>query len=223
MFLDKYLARELGCPTGILSSFVLPRLWNMKNVALNEAALDRLRLTDDDVFLEVGFGGGYLLGRAFDLIRLGRVAGVDASPLMVAHCRKKFRFGVESPSIDIRCASAEALPFESETFTKVCSVNSIFFWPDPESGLSEVHRVMADESTLVLVFTSLESIRKRGFARHGLNLFNSDELRRLIENAGFVDVAVEWHVDAQRTFGCATGIKLPPLDVLPEQRRNAYR
>lgn len=212
MLIDKYLARELGCPTGILSSFVLPRLWNVKNVALNEVAIDRLRLMDDDVFLDVGFGGGYLLGRAFDLVRLGRVSGVDVSPLMVAHCRRRFRDHLESPRIDIRCSSVEALPFDTGTFTKVCSVNSIFFWPDPKAALAEVFRVTSIDGKLVLVFTSLESIRSRGFARHGLNLFSSGELQQLFEKSGFENVTIEWHVDDHRKFGCATGIKSRPLD-----------
>lgn len=223
MFLDKYLARELGCPTGFISSLVLPRLWNLKNVALNEVAIDRLRLTDEDVFLEVGFGGGYLLGRAYDLVRLGRVAGVDVSPLMVAHCRKRFRFLMESPRIDIRCAAAEALPFETGTFTKICSVNSIFFWPDPKTALSEVSRVMAEEGTLVLVFTSLESIRSKGFARHGLNLFSSSELHQIIEESGFEKVSIEWHVDDRRNFGCATGIKGRSLGSRDDSLRNRER
>lgn len=63
MALSRFIAQQLGRPSGIVGKFILGPVWNKRNLALNDVAFDNLALSLHDRVLEVGFGGGYLLGR----------------------------------------------------------------------------------------------------------------------------------------------------------------
>ncbi len=88
--LAKLLAQQLGHPSNIAGKWVLAPLWNRRNMALNDVALAKLDLQPDDRVLEVGFGGGYLLGRIAAVVTEGSIAGVDVSEAMVAYCRQQY-------------------------------------------------------------------------------------------------------------------------------------
>ena len=77
----RWLAGQLADPGGPAGILLAP-LWNRRNAALNDAAFDALALAADDRVLEVGFGGGYLLGRMAGRVSQGFVAGADVSAAM---------------------------------------------------------------------------------------------------------------------------------------------
>ena len=170
MFIDKFLARQLGNPSGLMGRWVAAPLWNRRNSALNDAAFDNLALNPQDRVLEVGFGGGYLLGRMSSVVTDGLLAGVDVSPAMVAFCEKRFGSLVSGGKLEVKCARAESIPYSSGRFTKVCSVNSIFYWQDIPRAFGEFWRVLAEGGAAVMCFTWKEALGKRRFAQHGLSL-----------------------------------------------------
>jgi ubiquinone/menaquinone biosynthesis C-methylase UbiE len=202
-----YLAKQLHNPSGLLGRVVLPRLFNRRNAALNDLTLECLALEPSDRVLEVGFGGGYLLGRMSAVLTEGALAGVDASPEMVAYCEKRFRSLIQNGRMDIRCASAEALPYPTASFTKACTVNTIFYWRDTGQAMSELGRVLMEGGRLVICFTCKESLEKRAFTRHGIRLFEIAEVRELMEAAGFREVTLMPGRDRHRAFRCAIGTK----------------
>jgi ubiquinone/menaquinone biosynthesis C-methylase UbiE len=207
MALAKFLAGQLRRPSGITGGIILPRLFNKRNSALNDLTLECLALQPQDRALDVGCGGGYLLRRMSDIITDGLVAGVDWSPQMVAFCERRYRSLIEDAQLEVRCASAEALPYPPGFFTKACTVNTIFYLPDASLAVSELRRVLADGGTLVICFTAKESLKNRGFVRHGLSLFETGEVRQLMESSGFQEIRMIRGSDRHREFTCAVGRK----------------
>jgi SAM-dependent methyltransferase len=203
---SKFLAQQVSHPTGLFGRLVLPRLWNHRNKALNDAAFARLALTPHDRVLEIGFGGGYLLKRIAHITTEGLIAGVDASSTMVERCREKFKPRIETDRLELKTASAESLPFPDNYFNKICSVNSIFYWQNPTIVFSEIQRVLTDEGVLVLCFTCKDSMKNKGFAQEDkVNLYEIDDVRQMMKTAGFADISVHKAMDKHREFVCLTG------------------
>jgi len=205
--MQQFIARQLARPTGLIGQWIAGPLWNRRNVALNDTTLARLAAGPADQVLEVGFGGGYLLGRLTRVVTAGSLAGVDLSAAMVNNSRRRFRQLVASGRLDLRQAPAEALPFPDAQFTRACSVNSLFSWAHTPQALRELWRVLRADGLLVLCFTAPESLRDRAFARHGLALYSAEKVCDLLTTVGFREITTERLTDRHRTFFCVTARK----------------
>lgn len=205
--LARWMARQLKQPSGLIGRLVLPRLFNRRNAALNDLTLECLELRLDDRVLEVGCGGGYLLGRIAAVVTAGWIAGVDLSPEMVAHSRRRHRRLMEQGRLEIRRATAEALPYPDGTFSRACTVNTIFYLPDAPGAVTELGRVLVEGGLTVICFTRQEDLEDRPFARQGLSLFRPEEVLEMMAEARFGNLRTVERSDRWRTFFCAVGQK----------------
>ena len=147
-------------------------------------ALDRLGIARGDRVLEVGFGGGFLLGRLLES-EAQEVVGMDLSDAMVGRARRRCRRELEAGRLRLLTGSAEALPRREGGFDKVCSVNTIYFWSRPAAVLSELARVTRQGGKLALAFQLPESVRSWPGHVHGFHAYGAEEVARLMEDAGF--------------------------------------
>ena len=205
MIFSRFLVQQLSNPSGIAGRLAAP-LWNKRNAALNDLAFHSLALSPADRVLEVGFGGGYLLGRMSTVVTGGFLAGVDISSAMVALCQKRYGWLVQQGKLELKCAPAESLPYPSGHFSKICSVNSIFYWQDVPQALAEFWRVLADEGALVMCLTLKASLQDRSFARY-MSLYEVGEVQQMLQAAGFSAIHAQYSADRHRQFVCLTGQK----------------
>lgn len=196
----KRIARQLANPSGFVGRVVLGPLWNKRNSALNDVAYQALALTPADRVLEIGFGGGYLLGRMSAIITTSCLSGVDVSEAMVEFCRKRYQGAIQAGRLELEVGSADRLPYPNAHFTKAVSVNSIFYWEDVSQAMSEVARVLTDDGCLVLCFTDRRSLQQKDFARHRLKLYDGETVQQLLTAARFRSVTVTRHADQHRVF-----------------------
>jgi arsenite methyltransferase len=207
MSIKKFIAAQLRKPSGFFGQLVTVRLLNLVNVPINRLSLEILQLQPDDYVLEVGFGGGDLIARMARIVTRGHITGVDFSIDALEVCRKRFDTLIRLGRIELRCANVDALPFDADTFTKACTVNTIYFWPDPLAALGQIHRVLKKDGTLLVCFSPRAIMEKQEFTRHGFTLFEPEEVKSLLSTAGFRNVRL---VFGQHRFGecvVAEGIK----------------
>jgi ubiquinone/menaquinone biosynthesis C-methylase UbiE len=122
------------------------------NAGMNRFTLQLMDVQPDDHVLEVGFGPGDLVRRLLEETPCGTVAGVDPSEVMLAQASKRNRAAIDDGRLQLQSGTISSLPYPDATFTKVCSVNTIYFWPDPASDLREVHRVLQPGGHCYLTF-----------------------------------------------------------------------
>ncbi len=205
---SKFLARQLSKPSRVIGPLVLAPLWNRRNQALNDSALRLLALAPTDHVLEIGFGGGYLLGQALARVTQGTVAGIDASAAMTDHCRSRYRHALVSGQLELENASVSEIPYADERFNKVYSVNSLFYWLDIRQGIQECWRVTREGGALVLVFTSRASLKDRSFAQHGLTLQDGADIGQTMKEVGYDVGRIEEASDQHRSYWCVVGTKV---------------
>jgi arsenite methyltransferase len=169
--------------------------------------LEAMSLQPDDRVLEVGFGPGDLMSRIVPVVRRGSVTGIDFSPEMIDVCAKRFAPLVEAGRVELSCANADALPFAPDQFTKACTVNTIYFWPQPTAVVGEFWRVLRTGGRLVVSFMPRVTMKKLS-ATPAFALYDGDEVARLLEHAGFRDIQLIRGEDRRGEHLCVVGDKL---------------
>lgn len=91
-------------------------------------AIDKLQLRPEDVFLEIGCGGGALLDMVLRTVQ--RACGIDHSPDMVVLAQQKNRRALFEGRVEIIEGDVEALPGQREPspvlpVSKCCTSSSI--------------------------------------------------------------------------------------------------
>ena len=96
---------------------------------------DLVPLDDARRVLDVGCGPGVLTSELVARVGSNGVLAVDPSAPFVEAARRRL------PGVDIRVASAEALPYDDDTFDAALAQLVLHFMADPVAGLREMARV----------------------------------------------------------------------------------
>ena len=106
--------------------------------------------------LDVGCGGGQVLEKLLsDSTFQGEYFGIDISPFQTQFAIERLeRFHTR---VTIKCASAMELPFPGERFDLVYSLACIKHWPDMNTGLKEIFRVLKPGGQLIITELDQES------------------------------------------------------------------
>ncbi len=85
--------------------------------------------------LDVGCGPGALTGELVERLGTAAVSAVDPSDAFVSAVLERY------PGVDVRQATAEALPFDDRVFDATLAQLVVHFMADPVGGLREMARV----------------------------------------------------------------------------------
>lgn len=201
----RFIARQLSCPAGFLGG-VIGLLMNRHNAKMNRFVVRQLQLAPTDHVLEIGFGGGVNLGSL--IAGTAFTVGVDPSQGMVRRAKARFAEEVSAGRADFRVCSVDELPFESSSFDKVCTVNTIYFWKSLHSGFAQIHRVLSPGGCLIVGFLPKRHMDRMGMPTDIFTSRTPEEVEVALKSAGFIEVRVErpkpttpWNVMISRRDG----------------------
>jgi arsenite methyltransferase len=203
----RWLAGQFARPSGWLGRRLIGPWLDRIGATMNAFVLAQLAPEGDDDLLEIGFGGGDLIARALRVTD-GRITGIDVSDAMVKRASRRFRREIASGRVRLLRGSVEATSLPDSAVDRACSVNNIYFWPDPAAGMAELARVVRPGGRLAIAFEPPEELRKWPGHRHGFRLFEEAEVRALMDKAGFGDLRVaEGRGRRPDRFLCLTGTR----------------
>ena len=156
-------------------------------------AIEKLRLQPEDVFLEVGCGGGILLDMALQTVQ--QACGIDHSPDMVELARQKNTQVLSEGRAEIVQGNVQVLPWDDNHFTCAAGVEMLYFVEDPMLALQGLYRVLRPDGRLVFVtaappVSALSRLLSAPWLKH-LRFHSDDELASMLKGAGFQTVQVQ--------------------------------
>lgn len=181
-------------PQGEAGAQMLARM-NESHAAVTEWGLAQLDIAPDAAVLDIGCGGGATLRRLAARAPQGHITGLDYSPVSVA-CSAAFNAeAVAAGHMDVQQGSVEELPFPDASFDIITTVESFYFWPQPQDNLREVLRVLKAGGTFLLLADIHEDGTLSAETRDNIErykLFNPSraEFQTLFRNAGFRDIRI---------------------------------
>ena len=171
-----------------------------------EPMLALIEFKPQDKVLDVGCGTGWLVRRMAPLVSAGLAAGIDVSDAMV---RRAEALSAQLPNAVFSCGEVEDIPWDSGFFTKLLSVESAYYWPDPARGLSEIFRVLSPGgSAWILINYYRDNPHRHPWGellKVPTHLFSAAEWAELFRQAGFHDVAYQRVPDRSPTAEVYTG------------------
>jgi SAM-dependent methyltransferase len=182
----EFVARQSACPSGLLGRLI-GQVMARETASANETALELLDLQPADHVLEVGFGHGATVARVATAVSRGFVAGVDPSPEMCRMAARRNRQAVANGTMELREASADALPFPDRSFDKILSVHTLYFWPDLFRPFFEIRRVLKPGGRLVAAYRS-DSAAKRAFPARVYRFREEAEIEDAMRSSAFSEI-----------------------------------
>ena len=170
--------------------------------ALARSTVARAGLSEGSSALDVGCGPGALTWVLAKSLGAEHVAAVDPSEPFARACAERV------PEADVRVASADALPFEDQSFDATLSQLVVNFLPDAPAGLREMRRVTrpgglvvatvwdyAGEMTMLRAYwdaaVELDAAAESLDERKRMRYSHPDELASLWADGGLIQVATE--------------------------------
>jgi arsenite methyltransferase len=154
-----------------------------------EPTLALMDIRPTDCVLDVGCGTGWLCRMIAPLVPEGRAVGIDVSDQMV---RRAWAASSAFSNVEFLAGGADKIPWQDGFFTKVISVESAYYWPDPEAGMREIHRVLAPGgSAWILINYYEENPHAHQWGSQlevHTHLLSTDEWLQFMRAAGFAEV-----------------------------------
>jgi ubiquinone/menaquinone biosynthesis C-methylase UbiE len=156
---------------------------------ITEQTLALMDIQPEDRILDLGCGTGWATRRMARIATAGEVVGLDVADEMLRRAEQAF-----SAFRNVRYVwgSAEKIPEADNTFSKILSVESFYYYSDQGKALDEVRRVMAPGAKLFILINLYKdnhySLRWVTELKVSVQALSEAEYKALLEKHGFVKV-----------------------------------
>ena len=202
-----FFSRQAREPTGLFGRLIMSRVFDRGNALLNDFMRELLTLQQDDHVLEIGFGTGKLIDEMARQTSRGLVEGIDISSTMVDMARKRNRKYIAQARVEVSLGDFDQVEYRDGDFDKICSANTMYFWPDAAYSIGKIHRILRPGGKLVLGFEDKAELEKGPLDPSVFSMYDVNEVEQLLTSAGFTDVEIKSRETNSAIVHCATAVK----------------
>jgi SAM-dependent methyltransferase len=181
------LAAQLRQPTGA-NGVEVAAIMSETNARMTAHSIEQLSICENDRILELGHGNcghlPYLLKQNSGLF----YTGLEISELMRDEARRINAEYVEACQASFHLYDGKTVPFPENHFDRILTVNTIYFWDQPQLLLSELYRVLKPGGSMNITFAQKEFMQHLPFTQFGFELYDNEKIIGLIQS-GFFRIA----------------------------------
>ena len=181
------MAAQLRQPTG-KAGIETGEWMNKGNVHINLDTIEILNAGAGDTILEIGMGNGFFVKDILQKDDTIKYTGADFSEVMVEEAKRINAAWINNHQAGFVLCSADALPFEAAFFSKVFTINTIYFWQDTTTILREIKRVLQPKGKLIITLRPKHLMENYPFTKYGFNMFTKEEVVQLLIKNNFTIV-----------------------------------
>lgn len=179
------------------------------NANLNNFVKELISVKRNDHVLEIGFGTGKLMYEMAETIETGHIEGIDFSETMFEAAKKKNKKHISSGKVKLTLGDFDKTPFKVNSFNKVGSVNTIYFWPNPEGTLKKIAEILKPDGMILLAFEDIDQLKERSLDPDVFNLYSKEEVENLLINTGlFINAVTQSRTRGSTVIHCTSAKKV---------------
>jgi len=177
----KILAQQLSNPEGETGREVA-KMMNETNISMTKESIKALHLKDNESILELGHGNAGHLPYLLDFADNIKYTGLEISETMKSEAENINSKYLSQANFQLY--DGNRIPFENESFDKVMTVNTIYFWENPVEFFNEIYRVLKKDGSFVLTFAKKDFMKNLPFTAD-FKLYNYEDVEELVAQTNF--------------------------------------
>lgn len=179
----KSVAAQLRKPQGEWAERIA-EFMSAGNGLLIQRTLDVVAPADGDSILEIGMGNGAFVKELINKATI-KYCGCDYSEDMVALATKNNQDLVDNGKAAFVHADAANIPFADDSFDKIFSINTIYFWDDAPAIIAEIKRVLKNDGKLIIGMRPKGLMENYPMTKYDFALYTADDVDSLLQVNGF--------------------------------------
>jgi len=183
----KAIADQLSHPKGDMGIEV-SKTMHESNITMTQKAIELLHLEEGERLLELGHGNAHHVPDMLKEYPGLHYSGLEISELMHQEAKKANENAISDKTAAFYLYDGEEIPFGSESFDKIMTVNTIYFWKDPKKTAAEIHRVLKADGSFTLAFAQKRFMETLPFTQYGFTFYDDEKVEELMHGAGFTIV-----------------------------------
>lgn len=184
------IASQLKHPSGD-KGIEMGNMMNETNINMTKHSIQNLNISAVNKILELGHGNAGHVEFLFEQAENLKYYGLEMSELMFQEARQINRNFVSQKQAFFSLYDGNKIPFEDESFDKIFTVNTVYFWQEPEKLLLEIYRVLKPNGNFCLTFAEEDFMKTLPFTQFEFELYSTEKAQKLIEKTAFQMVYTE--------------------------------
>ena len=122
--------------------------------------------------------------------------------------QKKNRKHINNGKVKIHLGDFDEVLFDDNSFDKIFSVNTIYFWKTPDTTISNICRILKPGGKLFIGFHAKDEMEKMPLNRDVFQYYSTQDLTELLSIHGSLNnIDIISKKGKQNTCYCAVGSK----------------
>jgi ubiquinone/menaquinone biosynthesis C-methylase UbiE len=152
----EYINRQYQNPKGLLGLIIGEKMV-IQHQPETLWTIEQMKLKKDEIILELGCGAGYAMKKLLDYPSIYQVIGLDISRSILHSARIRNRREINKGRAKLVQSDVSSLPFQNEFFTKIYSIQSVYFWDNFPSTIAEIYRVLKPKGRIFITLSNGEN------------------------------------------------------------------
>ncbi len=127
---------------------------------------------------------------------------------MVAMAHRNNKKHINSGKVKIHLGDFEQAKFDADSFDKIYTVHTIYFWKNPGDTIAKIHRILKPGGRLAIGFRDKSEMEKMPLNKDIFKYYSAHDLKELLLNHGALDdIEVVYKKDDPKMNYCAVCTK----------------
>lgn len=158
------------------------------NGGMISETIKALHIEDNNTVLELGFGNGAHVKQIMHAAENVNYTGADISQTMVTLAGEINNEFVAAANASFTLTNGQSLPYNDNSFDKIFTVNTLYFWEQPLEYAKEIFRVLQTGGKFCLCFADANFMHQLPFVQYGFTLYSLQQATDLLTQAGFTGI-----------------------------------
>ncbi len=177
------IEKQLSCPSGA-NGVEMGQNMNQSNIGMIHDTIEQLELQSHQRVLELGPGNGIHLERILHSANNLSYQGLEISTTMLEEAQRINKNFLDNQQAQFHLYDGQHLPFSDQSFDRIMTVNTLYFWQKPKELLLEIYRVLQPGGLAIISYAQKDFMEKLPFVRDKFKKYNNQDVNDLIHAIG---------------------------------------